>query len=362
MSPASRTSRLTHWLRYNFFRRWYDGLLTLLFAAGILALGVPLSRWAVTEAAITPDPEACRAAGGACWSVIVDMWAVFLVGLYPLEERWRIAAALLLVLAAASLALVPALRRPKALAAIWPATVIGVLVLVRGGAFGLPTVETQKWGGLFLTVVLAVVSQSIAMPLGIGLALGRHSARSSIVRQAATAYIEVVRSVPLVMVLLMATLVLPLFLPRAMPLDTLTAAAIGITLFSAAAIAEVVRGGLIGLPAEQSEAAAALGLRHWQGIRLVVLPQALRRMQPALVGTLITFVKGSSLVVAIGLYDLLGGAVLAASNPKWLGHSIEALLFVGFVFWAICFALSQYSRHIEKRFARNSPLRAAQLQ
>ena len=342
-------SRALLWLRRNFFRRWYDVVLTALLAAGLLAILAKVYRWAVSDAAFSPDPEACRSAAGACWSVITDMWPLFVAGLYPADERWRVHAGFLLLVAAIVFTLVPAVRKRSFVVLLWSVVPVAFLVLVHGGVFGLAVVEPQKWGGILLTVLLAVVSQSVAFPFGLALALARHSQRHAGLRTAAMLYIEVVRSVPLVMVLLMTTLILPLFLPPTLPLNTVVTAAIGITMFSAAAIAEVVRGGLNGLPPGQEEAAASLGLRYGQTMRLVVLPQALHRVQPALVGTLITFVKGSTLVVAIGLYDLLGSAVLASTNPTWVGHSIEPLIFVAALFWVMCFALSRISRRMELR-------------
>jgi general L-amino acid transport system permease protein len=342
-------SRALFWLRRNFFRRWYDAVFTALLAAGLIAILARVYRWAVADAAFSPDPEACRSAAGACWSVVADMWPLFLAGLYPSDERWRVHAGFLLLGIAIALTLIPAVRKRSLVILLCCIVPVSFLVLVHGGVFGLAVVEPQKWGGILLTVILAVVSQTVAFPFGLALALARHSRRHAGLRTAATIYIEIVRSVPLVMVLLMTTLILPLFLPPTLPLNTVVTAAIGITMFSAAAIAEVVRGGLNGLPQGQEEAAASLGLRYGQTMRLVVLPQALHRVQPALVGTLITFVKGSTLVVAIGLYDLLGSAVLASTNPTWVGHSIEPLIFVAALFWVMCFALSRISRRMELR-------------
>lgn len=342
-----------HWIRWNLFRRWYDGVLTLLYVVGIGWAATKLFSWAVLNAAFAPNPEACKTVTGACWSVISDMWPIFLAGLYPAEERWRLVAAVL-VLAAAILLSVPRLMPRTGIR--WGIRAVGAILFmlfVLGGVFGLLYVGPQRWGGLLLTVILAVLTQSIAFPFGMLLALGRRAPKSVLIQTASAIYIDVLRSVPLVMILLMTTLILPLFLPPSLPLNTVFTAMIGITLFSAASIAEVVRGGLAGLPPGQEEAAASLGLGYWQTMRLVVLPQALHRVQPALVGTFILFVKGSSLVVAIGLYDLLGAAMLASTNPDWVGRTIECLLFVAFLFWVICFSLSRYSHRLERRFGTN---------
>lgn len=347
---AGTAARAVRWARRNLFSRWYDGVLTIAYAIGLGWLAEKLFSWAVLNAAFAPYPEACKGTAGACWSVITNMWPIFLAGLYPAEERWRLAVAAAALVAGALVSVLPFFTRAWVRWAVRGLAAVVFFVLVRGGLLGLPAVDPQRWGGLLLTAVLAVVTQSIAFPLGVLLALGRRSNRSVVIQTASAIYIDVLRSMPLVMILLMTTLVLPVFLPPSVPLNTVYMAMIGITLFSAASIAEVVRGGLAGLPAGQEEAAASLGFSYWQTMRLVVLPQALRRVQPALVGTFILFVKGSSLVVAIGLYDLLGAAMLASANPDWMGHVIECLLFVAFLFWVLCFSLSQYSRRFELRF------------
>ena len=349
LSRLAAGSHVSRWVRQNFFRRWYDGAITVLLAAALIAVVLKVYRWAIVNAAFSPDPDACRSATGACWSVVVDTWPLFLAGLYPAEERWRVFAGFAVLAAALGLTIGPARRRRNVMLSVWSVAPAAFMVLVHGGVLGLAVVEPQKWGGILLTVILAVVSQVFAFPFGVVLALSRHTRRYPALRTAATAYIEVVRSVPLVMVLLMTTLILPLFLPPTIPLNTVVTAGIGITMFSAAAIAEVIRGGLNGVPPGQEEAAASLGLRYGQTMRLIVLPQALHRVQPALVGTFITFVKGSTLVVAIGLYDLLGSAILASTNPTWIGNSIEPLIFVAAMFWAMCFALSRVSRRLELR-------------
>ena len=348
---AAPRQRALDWVRRNLFRTWYDGTLTLVFGLGLGTVLVKFYDWAVVNAAFRPAPEACKSAAGACWSVVVDMWPVFLVGLYPVGERWRLVVAVALLIAAAAAVFLGLVRTTRLRGVLWAAVAIAFLVLVHGGVLGLPTVAPQRWGGLLLTVVLAVFSQSIGFPAGILLAIGRRSERRPVIQTVCVVYIELLRSIPLVMILLMATLILPLFLPAWLGLDTTLMAAIGITLFSAASIAEVVRGGLAGVPHGQEEAAASLGLKRSQVMRLIVLPQALRHVQPALIGTFINFTKGSTLVVAIGIYDILGGAVLASSNPDWVGRTVEPLLLVALLFWLICFSLSQYSRRLEQRFA-----------
>lgn len=352
MGAGMRAPGVIAWLRANLFRRWYDWVSTAAMAVAGAFLSRWLWDWAIVRASFSPQPDSCRAASGACWSVVVDMAPLFLSGLYPADQRWRVVLGLVLLVAGAAFAAGRSKAGWRARLLAWGGAILVFLILVQGGIAGLPVVEARKWGGVLLTAVLAAVSQSLAFPLGVVLAVARWSSQAPVLRAAATVYVEVVRSVPLVMVLLMTTLVMPLFLPPSWPLNTVVTAAIGITMFSAAAIAEVVRGGLEGIGRGQGEASISLGLRPSQAMRLVLLPQALAAVQPALLGTFITFVKGSTLVVAIGLYDLLGAAVLASSNPAWVGHTVEPLIFVGLVFWAICFSLSRISNRLERLQAR----------
>jgi general L-amino acid transport system permease protein len=347
----ARLRRGRDWLRRNFFSTWYYGVLSLASAAGATWAAAALLRWAVLDAAFGTTRASCRAAAGACWSIVGEMWPIFMVGLYTYEERWRPAAAGLLLLLLAAVTVLLRVGGRRWLLGAWVLGLAGVFVLIRGsGALGLELVQTQKWGGLMLTLILAGVGQTLAFPVGILLALGRRSRSLPFVRVVCVLYIELMRSVPLITVLLMASYILPLFLPSGMVLDKLLAAQIGIIMFSAATLAEVVRGGLQAIPREQEEAAFAIGLGSVHTVALVVLPQALRVVLPALVSTFIMFVKGSSLVVIVGLYDLLGAALLASTNENWVGITIEPLLFSGAIFWLICYSLSLYSRRLERRY------------
>jgi general L-amino acid transport system permease protein len=346
------TLRAALWVRRSLFGSWLDALLTLAFGWLVYLVAAHLLRWAVLDARLIATPEECRQARGACWAAIVDLWQLFLVGIYPYEERWRPLVAALVLIVAAAITSVTQARRAAVLIPLWGSVAMAVVFLLRGtGSPALPVVDTARWGGLMLTVVLGLVGQSLALPLGLLLALGRTNRRLTALSTICTLYIEIVRSVPLVLILLMTFLILPLFFPPSFPLDAVVTAQVGIILFSAASIAEVVRGGLAGVPPGQAEAASALGLKRGQVLRLVILPQALRIALPALVSTVILFVKGSSLVVVIGLYDLLGAAMLASTNERWVGTVVEPLVFVGLIFWIACFSLSEVSRHLEQRFS-----------
>jgi general L-amino acid transport system permease protein len=212
----------------------------------------------------------------------------------------------------------------------------------------LPYVETPLWGGLFLTLVIAAVGIVASLPIGIVLALGRRS-EMPIVRALCVCFIELWRGVPLISVLFMASVMFPLFMPEGLTFDKLLRALVGVTLFSSAYMAEVIRGGLQAIPKGQYEAAQALGLSFWKSMGLIILPQALKLVIPGIVNTFIGLFKDTTLVLIIGLFDLLGMAQLAGTNPDWLGFSHEGYVFVAFVFWIFCFSMSRYSQHLERK-------------
>jgi general L-amino acid transport system permease protein len=321
-------------------------VLTALLAALVLFLAWRFVDWAFIEAVWQPDAKACRAAQGACWGFIADKHRFILFGTYPYEEHWRPALATLLLI---SLWVFSSIRIfwKWWLAAIWilGLTVIGILMW--GGAFGLPHVENERWGGLILTLLLTTFGLAFAFPLSILLALGRRSTLP-VIRALCVAYIELVRGVPLISLLFMASVMLPLFLPAGVSVDKLLRAQIALILFAAAYLAEVVRGGLQGIPRHQYEAAAALGLGYWRQMFHIILPQALRIAVPPLVNTFIGFFKDTSLVLIIGLFDLLSTIKVSLNDPAWTGFGVEAYLFAAAVYFVFCFAMSRYSRGLER--------------
>ena len=220
--------------------------------------------------------------------------------------------------------------------------------LLHGGAFGLSTVATSQWGGLMLTLVIATVGIAGALPLGILLALGRRSNMPA-VRVVCVTFIEFWRGVPLITVLFMSSVMLPLFMPEGMNFDKLLRALIGVILFQSAYIAEVVRGGMQAIPKGQYEAAAAMGLGYWRAMGLVILPQALKMVIPGIVNTFIALFKDTSLVIIIGLFDLLNSVKQATADPSWLGMATEGYVFAALVFWIFCFGMSRYSMHLERK-------------
>jgi general L-amino acid transport system permease protein len=336
------------WLKKNFFGSVGSAALTLAVLLLLALLLPPLFNWGVWHAVATADNQACRAAHGhgACWGVVAEKGRLIIFGRYPFAEQWRplLACALLVSLLAAS-----CLRRfwRPALALAWLLVFAVLYVLMRGGSFGLTPVETAQWGGLPLTLLLSTVSLVVAFPLAVLVALGRQSKLPAI-RTLCVLYVELVRGVPLISVLFMASFILPLFMPQGNTIDVLARVLVGMTLFTAAYLAEVVRGGLQALPKGQVEAAQSLGLNYWQTQRKIVLPQALRIVVPSIVNTFIGAFKDTSLVTIVSLYDLTGAVQLALGDADWRKFFLEGQLFVAGIYFVACFAMSRYSRWLEQ--------------
>jgi general L-amino acid transport system permease protein len=320
-------------------------ILNLLLFMVIGYCGWRFVDWAFIRAVWQPDPQACRAASGACWGFIVEKHRLIAFGTYPYEEHWRPALSSVLLVALWVLSAIRFFWRPG-LILIWAAglTVIGVLMW--GGVFGLPYVENERWGGLILTLLLTTFGLAFAFPLSILLALGRRS-DLPLVRALCVAYIELIRGVPLISVLFMASVMLPLFLPAGITVDKLLRAQVALILFAAAYLAEAVRGGLQAIPRHQYDSADALGLDYFQKTSSVILPQALRIAVPPLVNTCIGFFKDTSLVLIIGLFDLLSTLKVSLNDPAWTGFGVEAYLFAAAVYFIFCYSMSLYSRRLE---------------
>jgi general L-amino acid transport system permease protein len=333
--------------RERFFSSWRDGLVTLGIVLLLWKTVPPLVHWAFLDAVWQPDPKACREAHGACWGFVAEKYRFILFGTYPYEQHWRPAAAILILLA---LYVFSAIRKFWSwwLALPWLAGLACIGLLMWGGVPGLPYVENELWGGLILTLILATFGIAFAFPLSILLALGRRSDMPAI-QGLCVAYIELIRGVPLISVLFMASIMLPLFLPAGLSIDKLLRAQIALILFAAAYLAEVVRGGLQAIPKTQYEMADALGLSYFQKTLYVVLPQALRIAVPPLVNTFIGLFKDTSLVVIIGLFDLLATIKVSLNEPAWSGFGVEAYLFAALVYFVFCFAMSLYSRKLEQK-------------
>jgi general L-amino acid transport system permease protein len=237
------------------------------------------------------------------------------------------------------------------LALLWLAALVLVGILMWGGVFGMTYVATGWWGGLPLTLIFSTVGIACAFPLAILLALGRRSQLPA-VRVICVGYIELIRGVPLITMLFMASVMLPLFLPAGVTIDKLLRAQAALILFAAAYLAEVVRGGLQAIPKGQIEAADALGLGYWQRTRLIVLPQALAMVIPPLVNTFIGMFKDTTLVLIIGLFDFLNTIIAALNDANWRGTSAEAYVFAAVIYFCFCFFMSRYSQMLEREFSR----------
>ena len=327
-----------------------DALLTAVVAVVVAAVALPLSRWALIGARWTGSAEDCRAASGACWAFVGHKLAFVVFGLYPPNERWRASIALTLLVALIVASALPWCWR-RWLIGAWVAGLIAAFWLMHGGA-GLERVPTRLWGGLPITVMLTAVGLSLGFPLAVLLALGRRSTLA-VPRVLATTFVETVRGVPLIAVLYVAALVVPLALPAGIEIDKLFLAQGAIVVFASAYLSEAVRSGLQVVPRGQYDAARALGLGAWRMQRLVILPQALRVVVPSFVSIAVGFFQDTSLVVIIGLFDLLNTARVAAQDPEWLGFHTEAYVFVGAIYFTASTLMSAYGSWLERRLHRD---------
>ena len=311
--------------------------------------GWSLLRWGVLDAVTQPDPEACRSAAGACWGVVSEKARLVLLGRFPQGEQWRP------VLGSAALLIgVCGAAHPRLFGRVGVALLAGALllfgVLMAGGVAGLAPVGSDLWGGLPLTLLLAVTGCLLGVPLGIALALGRRSSLP-LLRWLCGAYIEAVRGVPLITLLFFGAFVLPLLLPPAWRLDPMLRIAACLTLFGAAYLAEIFRGGLQAVARGQLEAAHALGLTRWQRLRHIVLPQALRVTIAPTASHFIGAVKDTSLVAIVNVYDLTGTLRLAMGDPQWQPFFVEMYTMVGAVYLLIGVSIAQYGRWLGRRHA-----------
>jgi general L-amino acid transport system permease protein len=348
-APKKMTG-MAAWARLNLFSDWRNSLASLVLLSGMAYIAAEVIQWAGINAQFEPDNAACRAlqGAGACWGVIAEKYRIIIFGRYPFDAQWRPLAATLLMV----LMLIASCTRPlwgRWLVPAWLIVLVVFFSLMGGGIAGLPRVGTADWGGLPLTILLSTFGIAAAFPLAILIALGRQS-DLPVIRSICAVYVELIRSVPLISVLFMASFLFPLFMPRGFNIDVLMRVLAGITLFAAAYLAEVVRAGLQAVPKGQVEAAITIGLNYWQTQRKIVLPQALRVVVPSIMNSFISTFKDTSLVVIVSLYELTGSLSLALSgDPQWRKFYLEGYLFIAAIYWIFCFAMSRYSQWIEQQ-------------
>jgi general L-amino acid transport system permease protein len=340
------------WLRANLFASISSTVISLLLILVLAKALISLVQWGYWNAIWTlpgDQTDACRAIRGlgACWAVIPEKFRFILFGTYPFDQQWRPALATLTFIALFYLSSRRSVWGRK-LVLMWAGALVLIGVLMWGGILGLTYISQDRWGGLPVTLILATFGLAFGFPLGIVVALGRRSKLPAI-RSLCVLYVELIRGVPLISLLFMASVMFPLFMPDGVNIDKLLRAQVAFVLYAGAYLAEVIRGGLQAIPRGQHDAADALGLSYWKKNGLIILPQAISHVIPPLVNTFIAFFKDTSLVLIIGIFDLLTTAKTSIIDPAWQSFSVEVYLFVSLIYFAFCFAMSRYSRHLEAR-------------
>ena len=355
MPPPVTEVGIIGWVRHNLFSSTTNIVITVLTVYFLYLIVPPMLNWIFIDAVFSADSrDDCRAiaeaAGhelGACWAFIGKRFEIFVYGFYPVEERWRVNISFIMMLAA----LIPVLfdNVPHRKLGLWYSLITPFVIcwLLIGG-MGLTPVPTDKFGGFMLTLTIGITGIVGSLPLGIALALGRQSDMPA-VRMICITFIEFIRGVPLITLLFVASTMLNYFLPPGTTFDLLLRVLIMVILFSAAYLAEVVRGGLQAIPKGQIEAADSMGLKYWQSMRLIILPQALKISIPGIVNSFIGLYKDSTLVIIIGLFDPLGMGRASLADTKWQGLSTEIYVFVAIFFFVSCFAMARYSLFLEKK-------------
>ena len=355
IKPPATNVGIIGWIRQNLFNGYFSSIATILILAGLIRVLPQFIQWAFIDSVWFTSGQECHEAAGACWSVITQNIRFNIFGYYPYEEQWRPLVAMIILIGM----LIYSRdwnKWNRKLGYVWLLALFVMGLLMKGGLFGLVSVESTKWSGLPLTLLLSFFGILVSYPLGVFLALGRQS-NMPIIKSLCVVYIEMIRGVPLITMLFMSSVMFPLFLPEGVTIDKVLRAQAAIIFFTAAYIAEVVRGGLQAMDKGQYEAAESLGLNYFQMMRLIILPQALKIVIPPTVGILISAFKDTSLVVIIALYDILNTTKSILTEPEWTGISTEAYIFVAMIYYVCCFSMSQYSRKIEKEleYKSNSP-------
>ena len=320
-----------------------------------------LGKWGVSDAIFRADFQAClKNHDGACWGFVAEKWRLIIFGRFPYDEQWRSAvgtSAVLLMLFVSAFPQTWTKTGIKILGALWLAALAAFFIFMRGGIFGLSSIDPDYWGGLPLTIILTLFGMTASAPIGILLAIGRTSKLTAI-RNICIGYIELVRGVPLITVLFVASFIFPLILPPGWRIDAFWRIVIGIVLFQAAYMAETVRGGLQTIPKGQFEAAAALGLNKFQTYVSAILPQALAAIIPAFVNNLLSTFMDTSLVTIVSMYDLTGSLRLALGDPNWRNFFLEGYLFIAIIYFVFSFIMSRYSVWLEQRILKKKQMAA----
>ena len=332
----------------------FNALLTLLIIFIIIKATPPSLSWFIFDANIAGDTKEACTGSGACWTYIKVWFRRFMYGMYPNELQWRINISFIFLVALAFVGYFAGEKLKKFLTLyyviIYPIIAyILIYYLISGGSFGLVWVETGAWGGLSLTFIVSFFCLIFCFPVGMLLALGRRSDLPTI-KYMSVGFIEFWRGVPLITVLFMSSVMFPMFLPEDFFMDKLVRVIIAISLFEAAYVAEVIRGGLQALPRGQYDAAKSLGMGYWKMHIFVILPQALKLVIPGIANTFLALVKDTPLIFVVGLMEIAGMLGLAKTNPKWLGFAMEGYVFAAIIFWIICYAMSKYSYNLEAKY------------
>lgn len=347
--PPAASIGFAGWLRANLFDGVWNSLLTVAAALILIRFVPPLVDWLFLNAVWgEAPPEACREATGACWAMLWEKHRLILFGRYPYEEHWRPVLGMMILITLVGFSCNRANWRAW-LAGAWALGLAAFFALMWGGFLGLTFVPNVLWGGLPLTLLLAIIGIVVAFPVSIILALGRRS-HMPVIRAICVCYIELIRGVPLISLLFMASFMLPLFMPTGVSIDAMLRAQLAIIMFSSAYLAEVIRGGLQAIPRGQFEAAEAIGLGYWKMQRLVILPQAIRLVIPPIVNTFIGLFKDTSLVAIVSLTDLLLATRQAVSDPLWRAYFVEGYIFIAIIYFCFCYFMSKYSQYLERQF------------
>ena len=349
LPPPASEKNLVRWMKKNLFSTWYNALFTVLFIYLLYVIIPPAFQWLILDADFFTKGRSECTGGGACWGVITARFDQYLYGFYPKDQHWRPNLAFVLLVVALLPVFWDQMKWKKyflKFSMVYPFLAFWLLF----GGFNLPSVDSTKLGGLSLTIVLGIIGIGLSLPIGILLALGRRS-ELPIVRLLCVIFIEFIRGVPMISLLFMATVMVPLFLPPGLQLDQLWRVIFIVVMFSSAYMAEIVRGGLQAIPTGQVEASDALGLHYWQMMRLVILPQALKISIPGIVTTFIGLFKDTTLVLIVGMFDLLGVGRAALSNKHWIGLANEVYTFIAVVFFIFCYSMARYSIYLEKKLS-----------